>query len=72
MESSSPLEDKRLGPSVCAPLAQQRLNLTFFTHVAGDREVLCTASHNGDIDTALTSYPMVKRRLIASKPAKLP
>ncbi|MBM4300806.1 MAG: ACT domain-containing protein [Deltaproteobacteria bacterium] len=48
MESSSPLEDNRLGPSVCAPLAQQRLNLTFFTHVAGDREVLCTASHNGE------------------------
>ena len=48
MESSSPLEDNRLGPAVCAPLAQQRLNLTFFTHVAGDREVLCTASHNGE------------------------
>jgi hypothetical protein len=46
--SSSPLEYHRLGPSVCAPLAQQRLNLTFFTHVAGDREVLCTASHNGE------------------------
>ena len=48
MESSSPLLDNRLGPSVCAPLARQRLNLTFFTHVAGDREVLCTASHNGE------------------------
>ncbi len=48
MESSSPLEDNRLGPAVCAPLARQRLNLTFFTHVAGDREVLCTASHNGE------------------------
>ena len=46
--SSSPLEDNRLGPAVCAPLAQQRLNLTFLTHVAGDREVLCTVSHNGD------------------------
>ena len=48
MESSSPLEDNRLGPSVCAPLARQRLNLTFLAHVAGDREVLCTASHNGE------------------------
>jgi hypothetical protein len=46
--SSSPLEDNRLGPAVCAPLARQRLNLTFFTHVAGDREVLCTASHVGE------------------------
>jgi len=48
VESSSPLEDNRLGPSVCAPLARQRLNLTFLTHVAGDREVLCTASQNGE------------------------
>ena len=48
MESSSPLEDNRLGPSVCAPLGRQRINLTFLTHVAGDREVLCTASHNGE------------------------
>lgn len=48
MESSSPLIVNRLGPSVCAPLAQRRLNLTFFTHVAGDREVLCTAGRNGE------------------------
>ena len=48
VESSSPLEGNRLGPAVCAPLAQHRLNLTFFAHVAGDREVLCTASHNGE------------------------
>ena len=46
--SSSPLEDNRLGSAVCAPLAQQRLNLTFLTHVAGDREVLCIASRNGE------------------------
>jgi hypothetical protein len=48
VESSSPLEDNRLGPSVCSPLARQRLNLTFFTHVAGDREVMCTASQAGE------------------------
>ena len=48
VESSSPLEDNRLGPSLCAPLARQRINLSFFTHVAGDREVLCTASRNGE------------------------
>jgi hypothetical protein len=50
--SSSPLEDNRLGPAVCAPLAQKHLNLGFFAHVAGDREVLCTASGSGE--TALT------------------
>jgi hypothetical protein len=48
VESSSPLEDNRLGPTVCAPLAQHRINLTFLTHVAGDREVLCTSSVAGE------------------------
>jgi ACT domain len=48
VESSSPLEDNRLGTSVCGPLARQHINLSFFTHVAGDREVLCTASQNGE------------------------
>ncbi len=48
MASSSPLEENRLGPAVCAPLARQRLNLSFLTHVAGDREVMCTASHSGE------------------------
>jgi hypothetical protein len=52
VESSSPSEDNRLGASVCAPLARKHINLSFFAHVAGDREVLCTASHNGE--TALT------------------
>jgi hypothetical protein len=48
VESSSPLEDNRLGPTVCAPLAQHRINLTFLTHVAGDREVVCTAGNLGE------------------------
>jgi hypothetical protein len=48
VESSSPLEDNRLGPTVCAPLAQHRINLTFLTHVAGDREVVCTAGNVGE------------------------
>jgi hypothetical protein len=45
--SSSPMEDNRLDPLVCAPLAQHRINLSFLTHVAGDREVLCTESRVG-------------------------
>ena len=48
VESSSPLEDNHLGPTVCAPLAQHRINLTFLTHVAGDREVVCTAANVGE------------------------
>jgi hypothetical protein len=46
--SSPPLEHNRLGLSVCAPLARHRINLTFLTHVAGDREVVCTASDAGE------------------------
>jgi hypothetical protein len=51
--SSSPVEDHRLGPEVCAPLAQHRINLTFLTHVAGDRQVLCTAGESGEAALAL-------------------
>jgi hypothetical protein len=48
VESSSPLEDHRLGSEVCAPLARHRINLSFLTHVAGDRAVLCTAADAGE------------------------
>jgi hypothetical protein len=51
--SFSPLADNRLGPEVCAPLARNRINLTFLTHVAGDREVLCTASDAGEASLTL-------------------
>jgi len=33
---------------VCAPLARHRINLTFLTHVAGDRAVICTESEAGE------------------------
>jgi len=46
--SSSPLGENRLGPDVCAPLALNRINLTFLTHVAGDRVALCTAAEAGE------------------------
>jgi hypothetical protein len=51
--SSSPVGDHRLGPEVCAPLAQHGINLTFLTHVAGDRQVLCTAVESGEAALAL-------------------
>jgi hypothetical protein len=34
--------------AVCAPLARHSINLTFLTHVAGDREVLCTERRSGE------------------------
>jgi aspartokinase len=46
--SSSPRGEDRLSARVCAPLARNKINLTFLTHVAGDREVLCTASEFGE------------------------
>ena len=48
MVSSSPRGEDRLSARVGAPLAQNKINLTFLTHVAGDREVLCTAGEAGE------------------------
>ena len=48
MVSSFPLAEGRLAQRVCAPLALNRINLSFFTHVAGDRQVLCTAAPMGE------------------------
>jgi hypothetical protein len=46
--SSSPGGEFRLGSQVTRPLAESRLNLTFLTHVAGDRTALCTAGAVGE------------------------
>ncbi len=48
MVASFPQDEGRLAARVCAPLALHRINLSFLTHVAGDREVLCTASRSGE------------------------
>jgi len=52
--SSSPPGANRLDADICAPLAQNRINLTFLAHVAGDYDyqVLCTAGEAGE--TAFT------------------
>jgi hypothetical protein len=46
--SSSPRGEDRLLTRVVAPLARSKINLTFLAHVAGDREVLCTAGETGE------------------------
>jgi aspartokinase len=46
--SSSPRGEDRLSARVGAPLARNKINLTFLTHVAGDREVLCTTGATGE------------------------
>ncbi len=68
MASSSPLADHRLGPAVCAPLARARINLSFLTHVAGDREVLCTASDTGEAALALLKTHADPAGSLALKP----
>jgi aspartokinase len=52
--SSSPPAANRLDADICAPLAQNRINLTFLAHIAGDSDyqVLCTAGEAGE--TAFT------------------
>jgi hypothetical protein len=46
--SSSPGGEFRLGQQVTSPLAESKLNLTFLTHVAGDRTSLCTSGTAGE------------------------
>ncbi len=48
MVSSFPQAEGRLAQRVCAPIALNRINLSFFTHVAADRQVLCTAAPSGE------------------------
>ena len=48
MVASFPQDESRLAERVCAPLALNRINLSFFAHVAGDREVLCMARPSGE------------------------
>jgi hypothetical protein len=51
--SSSPGGEFRLGPQVTGPLAQNKTNISFLTHVAGDRTSLCTAGAAGEGTLAL-------------------
>ena len=51
--TSSPGAEFRLGHQVTGPLSQNKLNLTFLTHVAGDRTSLCTAGAEGEGALAL-------------------
>jgi len=51
--SSSPGGEFRLGPQVTGPLAQNRVNLAFLTHVVGDRTSLCTTAPHGEGTLAL-------------------
>jgi len=46
--SSSPQGPNCISADVCAPLAREKINLTFFTHLAGDRQVICTAKKMGE------------------------
>jgi hypothetical protein len=51
------LEANCLSADICAPLAQEKINLNFFTHLSGDRQVFCTAD-----EVAEAAFNLVKRR----------
>lgn len=48
MVSSSPMGENCLSADICAPLARKKINLTFFTHLSGDSQVICTADKMGE------------------------
>ncbi len=48
MVSSSPMGENCLHADICAPLARKKINLTFFTHLSGDSQVICTADKLGE------------------------
>jgi aspartokinase len=49
---SSPGAEFRLGPQVTGPLTQNKINITFLTHVAGDRTSLGIARAEGETSLA--------------------
>jgi len=54
--SSFPGAEFRLGAQVTGPLAHNKINLTFLTHVAGDRTALCTSGEAGEGALALLQH----------------
>ena len=58
MVSSSPMGENCLSADICAPLARKKINLTFFTHLSGDRQVICTANKMGE-----EAFSLVKRHV---------
>jgi len=56
--SSSPMGANCLSADICGPLARNKINLTFFTHLSGDRQVFCTADEVGE-----SAFTLVKSRV---------
>jgi len=51
--ASFPQDEGGLAARVCTPLALNRINLRLFSHVAADREVLCTVAQAGEAAATL-------------------
>jgi aspartokinase len=68
--SSSPPGANRLDTDICAPLAQNRINLTFLAHIAGDNDyqVLCTAGEAGETAFALLKSHAVSETAVQLQP----
>lgn len=68
MVSSSPQGEASLRARVTAPLARNKINLTLFAHLAGDREVLCTASEVGEAAATLLQSHAAPHGLLHLQP----
>jgi aspartokinase len=66
--SSSPPGANCLDVDICAPLAQNRINLTFLAHIAGDNDyqVLCTAGEAGE-----TAFTLLKAQAVPEATVQL-
>lgn len=64
--SSSPMRATSLSADICGPLAGKKINLTYFTHLSGDRQVLCTADKLGE-----AAFTLVKRHAAAGSELQL-
>lgn len=60
MVSSSPRGEDRLGPAICAPLAQNKINLTFLTHLAGGGGWATVSSFCTALAAGVDSFSLLK------------
>jgi aspartokinase len=70
VQSSSPQGDNcGLGSNICEPLARDRINLSYLTYLAGDRQVLCTAGNAGGAALSLLQSHAEPASTMVLKPA---
>lgn len=64
MVSSSPRGENRLGREICAPLALNKINLTFLTHLAGGNGWATASSFCTALSAGLDSFSLLKSQQV--------